>query len=157
MPNNFLATAVLGLSLSLSPAAAAAPAPELQASIESRLEGSRVRVVDYEGIVILRGSVRSAEQKLAAEQIVRESGRVRIANLVQIIPPLTDDDLRVRVEREMVLLRAIGLTELSVRTSDGVVYIGGVVAEDSRRAVIDSLARIPGVRQVVLDPSTLQR
>lgn len=155
--NKFLAAATMGMSLFLAPLASAAATPELQATIDSQLTGARILVVDYDGIVILRGSVVSAEQKSAAEQIVRESGRERVANLVRIVPTLTDDELRVRIEREMVLLRAIGVSEISVRATDGVVYIGGVVAEDAHRTVVDSIARIPGVRQVVLDVSAYQR
>lgn len=154
--NNYLTAAILVLTMAGPASLMAAPAPQLQAALEAQLAGSRVSVVDYDGIVILKGSVTSEEQKLTAEQIVRDSGRERIANLVRIMTPLSDEDLRVRIEREVIGLR-IGIDEVSVRASDGIVYIAARIPADSHRTVVDSVARIPGVRQVILDAGSSQR
>lgn len=150
MPNNFLAPALL--TLLLASGAHAATAPDLESTIAGQLEGSAIRVVDYEGIVILRGTVVSAEQRTAAERLARESGVVRVANLLTIAPPATDEALRVRVEREIMSSRLTGVSDVSIRTEGGVVYIRGNVAEDLHRTLIGQLGRIPGVRQVMFEP-----
>lgn len=136
-----------------TPAAAAATPPELEQRVSARFPGSDVRVIDQDGIVLLRGSVKAQDQRLEVEQMVRRAGYDRIANLLTLVAGPSDEQIRVAIERRLSSLRAVGLSEVSVRSSDGIVHLSGRIPLQSRAHVVDVVSRVEGVRQIVLNPT----
>lgn len=147
-------TAALLFALSLSlPALSVAAIPSqpiVNALSDAGIHIVQPRVVDVDGIVILKGKVRDHETALRATAIVRSLGHARVANLLQVAPLPTDAQVQRDVERALLSSRALEGCKFNVRTENGVVTLEGRVREELQRDVASDLVRdVDGVRQVV--------
>lgn len=125
---------------------------DLQAELNAAYPTARVRVVSEGGIVLLRGTVADADQKIGVETATRRAGYTRVANLLAIAPPPSDEDLRRSVENAMRDIRALQMSEtVSVRAANGVVHVSGTIAPELEPTLIDIISRVDGVRDVVID------
>lgn len=157
MANNFLKATLFASALLIPSSLPAAPLEALHDRLAREIPGSAVKIVEYAGITIVKGTVITETDRADAARIVREEGHARVANLIRVVRRPTDDEVRQNVEKTMDDLTQIGLRDISVRTADGVVWVGGAIAPESFAAVTDTIARVPGVTQVVVETRQPQR
>ena len=125
---------------------------DLEGRLRESMPATRIQVVEVDGIVLLRGTVTTAGERIAAERLTRGAGYERVANLLRVVAPPTDEEIRVGVERSMRDLRALGLSrDVSIRTENGVVHLNGTFPDEARQPIVDVIRRIDGVQSVVLN------
>ena len=109
-------------------------------------------VVEVGGIVVIRGRVSDASQAATATTVANSLGYTRVANLIQVEAPIDDAMLQRRVERELMVHRALDGCKLTVTSQDGVVKLQGRVAQELQKDVAVQLVRnVDGVRSVQSD------
>lgn len=121
---------------------------------EPTLDPRDVRVEVSDNIATLSGTVRSYPEKLVAERATdRVAGLQHVINRVAVEPPCIDcygDDeiaAAARTALEWHVLVPTGYVTVAVQ--NGVVHLGGrVAAESQRRAAIDVVSHLRGVRDV---------
>lgn len=118
---------------------------------ESNLDATRVRVLAEEGVVFLRGRVRSFAEKLAASRAaLRASGVLYVHNQLEIVLRLqdrmSDDDLRRAVLLALRLEPHAPNGLVAVAVSRGHVTLRGVVDHPLQiDASAAAVRRLPGV------------
>jgi osmotically-inducible protein OsmY len=119
---------------------------------------SRVRVVAYNGWVLLAGEVQDARRVELATALVREvDGVIRLFNELSPEPKAglgrrnSDRWMSTRVKTSLgsVDLPGFDLTRVKVMTTRGVVYLMGLVSREEGRAAVEEARRVRGVERVV--------
>lgn len=107
-------------------------------------------------VVTLNGTVETAAQKYAAEQIAWQVPGVQrvINNLTvtraQATPESADEKLARRVEFELYSTKAISLKNVQVHSQNGTVILTGNVASRAEKLLAEKIAQtVEGVRKVV--------
>lgn len=114
------------------------------------VDTARVRLVEADGILILRGSVPEADDPKQADSVLRSAGYDRVANLLTVKPPLSDDAVRRSVERVLTRTRSLDGSRLNVAVENGVVMLDGTVRRELQIEAANELARsVDGVRDVL--------
>lgn len=125
---------------------------------ESLSHHTHIRVVSYNGIVLLAGEVPTERQHARAERITRElEGVRRVVNELAVRDPtnvgtrLKDTGLTARVKTAIgnIDLEGFDATRVKVVSVRGNVYLMGLVTEREASAVLDKVRYIKGVNQVV--------
>jgi osmotically-inducible protein OsmY len=149
-----LAGAVLVTMMSTA-AFAATPAAQPEArdlTSAFRTAGSsveRLEVYEIGGIVIIRGRTASKAEAAEAGTIASSMGYNRVANLVQITPPMDDSALRRRAERELTINRGLDGCNFRVEAHEGVIHLAGRVQHELQKDMAVELVRnLDGVRSV---------
>lgn len=146
-----LATLAAALIFPLLPfnAFAADSAADAVAALENVVDD--LKVVQIEGIVIVRGTVRSrAALKEALERIASLEG-ARVANMLRFVPMPADEWITSEAERNLSLARGLRGSVLRVSTTGGIVTVSGRVENDIQRdTAAEIVRRIEGVRDVRL-------
>lgn len=141
----------VALLLALSSPASAAALDPTQAAAET-LHGIAVvdlQVISIEGILIVRGKVRTEADWRAAQSRLESLGYPRVANMLRVVPLATDQEIAREAERSLGLARGLRGAKLRVHANDGVVTIQGTVRNDWQRdAAAQIVSRINGVRAV---------
>lgn len=110
---------------------------------------SRLRVVEAEGIIIIRGDVQSGDQIERAANVVRALGYSRVAALLNVLSLADDDAIALAAERRLSFHRSMQGSHLTVRSSNGVVTIRGTVRSLFQGELAAQIvARVAGVREV---------
>ncbi|HEV3345719.1 MAG TPA: BON domain-containing protein [Methylomirabilota bacterium] len=122
---------------------------------DERVKGSQVSVETVNGTVRLYGKVDSQEARTAAASIAGGIEHVKaVKNDLQVVAPrdrkmtdISDQEITRLVESRFA--KTDQLTEVAVRTDDGVVMLTGIAASIGASARASELARdVPGVRAV---------
>jgi hyperosmotically inducible protein len=131
------------------------------------INASQIGVETQQGIVILNGIVPSPEQRLRAELLARDVHGVRqVVNNLQVTtlppspplppsssvsPPLPNDPMiTATVKDRLTMDRTANLARVRVDTTEGTVYLNGVVPSPDHKTRAEQIARdVRGVNQVV--------
>ena len=112
----------------------------------------RLQVVEIGGIVVIRGRTNDIGRAAEATRFAQSLGYTRVANLVQLAVPVDDAALQRKVERELVLHRALDGASLQIASRDGVVHLSGRITNESQRDMYVNLIRnVDGVKSVNTD------
>ncbi len=131
----------------------AAVAPNVDA-LPSAIQGAGLRigelkVINVDGVVILRGNAPDRETITRTGDLVKRLGHARVANLLQVSAEIGDDTIKRDAERELSLSRSLDDCKFAVSAKDGVVTVSGTVRtayqEDTARSIVK---QVPGVRSV---------
>lgn len=145
-----IATALTAAALLFGSSTLRADEDPLVLLARSGVDTTRVRVVQTEGITIVRGSVPNAADASETSQVLKNAGYRRVANLLTVAPPPTDESLRREVERALTRTRSLDGTRLVVGVAEGTVTIDGTVRRDlQRQAASDIVRDVRGVKNVV--------
>jgi osmotically-inducible protein OsmY len=148
--------AALFVSASYAAAASAPPSNDVTAKfITAGVEVSDLRAVEVGGILVLRGNAASAAEAEKADQVARDLGYARVANLVRVSEPADDASIQRMAERELSRHRGLDGSSIRVKSVRGIVNLAGRVAQELQKDMAVTLVRnIDGVRGVT---SNLQR
>ena len=119
---------------------------------------SRIRVVAYNGWVLLAGEVQAPQRVELATELVREvDGVIRLFNELSPEPKAglgrrnSDRWMSTRVKTSLggVDLPGFDVTRVKVLTTRGVVYLMGLVSREEGNAAVEEARRVRGVERVV--------
>jgi len=119
---------------------------------------TRVRVVAYNGWILLAGEAQDQDRVERATELVRDvDGVVRLFNELSPAPKAglgrrnSDRWMSTRVKTSLggVDLPGFDLTRVKVMTTRGVVYLMGLVSREEGRAAVEEARRVRGVERVV--------
>ncbi len=119
---------------------------------------SRIRVVAYNGWVLLAGEVQAPQRVELATEMVREvDGVIRLFNELSPEPKAglgrrnSDRWMSTRVKTSLggVDLPGFDVTRVKVLTTRGVVYLMGLVSREEGSAAVEEARRVRGVERVV--------
>ncbi|BCA55706.1 hypothetical protein W02_28460 [Nitrospira sp. KM1] len=131
---------------------------------DRQINASQIAVDTQQGIVSLNGSVPSPDHKFRAETLSREIPGVRqVVNNLQVppVPPATgivpssgliqnDPLITATVKERLTTDRIANLARVHVDTTEGTVYLNGVVPSSGHKVRAEQIARdVSGVTQVV--------
>ncbi len=126
---------------------------------DGRLSPGRVNASCHNGVVSLRGTVLTEEDKGVAEQLAMLIPGVRGIENNLSVAPAVDGNGRIAQEVRSILMEhpSIQIKALNVRARDGVVTLTGAVDDQRQRRLADRLVMMaPHVRRVI-DRLTIQR
>lgn len=149
-PRQFLvALAAAGLLFTASPALAAGPSDLSGAFGETAAAIEQFRAIEVGGILVLRGRTDDPSAAERAGQQAKALGYGRIANLIQLAPPVDDSAIQRRAERELAIHRSLDGCRFTIASHRGVVRIAGTVHHELQKDVAMHLVRnVDGVRAV---------
>jgi len=128
------------------------------------INASQIGVDTQQGVVSLYGSVPSADHKMRAELLARDTQGVRqVVNNLQMtaLPPLppsssvsppipNDPMITATVKERLTMDRTANLARVRVDTTEGTVYLNGAVPSTDHKLRAEQIARdVRGVNQVV--------
>lgn len=125
---------------------------------EALARHSHIRVVSYNGVVLLAGEVPAEEQSVKAQRIVEDlDGVRRVVNELAVTDPthvgtrLKDTALTTRIKTAIgsVDREDFDATRVKVVTVRGNVYLMGLVTQDEADAVLEKVRYVRGVDRVV--------
>lgn len=125
---------------------------------EELARDSHIRVVSFNGVVLLAGEVPDPEAKAKAERITRQhEGVRRVVNELALRDPthvgtrLKDTGLTARVKAAIAGIDREGFdaTRIKVVSVRGNVYLMGLVTQDEANAVLEKVRYVRGVERVV--------
>lgn len=119
----------------------------------------RIGVVSHNGIVLLHGEVERAAIAARAEAVVAEIEGVReVINALRVAPPADgwriarDGAITTRIKAgllDITSLPGFDPTRVNVTTSNGVVYLQGLLSAEEAEAVVEVARWTRGVERVV--------
>jgi hyperosmotically inducible periplasmic protein len=127
-------------------------------ALDTEIDRYRIDIDTVNGIVTLRGSVSSAEQRTEAERIARGTEGVRdVINELEIDPTertastaFEDTWIAAMVNSKLAVDPEVKSRNVDVDVRDGVVTLSGTVESEAGRKEAEDLARsVDGVTQVV--------
>lgn len=119
---------------------------------------THINVISYNQVVLLTGQAPSAELRSRAESLVRTVPKVRrVHNEIQVASPnaLTarSSDTwitsKVKVRLFRIKMEDFDPTRVKVTTSNGTVYLMGLITRAEADAVVDVVRKVEGVQRVV--------
>ena len=117
---------------------------------------SKVRVIVYEGKVLLVGTVESEETKIKAEDISWKTRNVKgIANYISIgkndlIDYVKDTRISLEFRAKLLTDQEISEVNYSSTTENRILYIVGIAQnQEEMNKVLDHAAYIPGVKDII--------
>ncbi|HHL32388.1 MAG TPA: BON domain-containing protein, partial [Oceanospirillales bacterium] len=117
-----------------------------------------IKVLTYNGVVLLAGEADSAEDKLKAEDAAAaRSGVIRVINeLRESIPTnitrrTKDSYITSKAKSSLLRVKLAGFnpTRVRIMTTRGIVYLMGRVTEAEANAVVEKIRNLRGVVKVV--------
>lgn len=129
---------------------------EAIAEADERFATSRVRVVSYDGMVLLVGQVADDALRSQAEHALREIPKIRrVHNELQVGGPnglmarANDDWLTTKVVSRFAASDKVDATRVKVVTEDGVVYLVGILPPADADQAAEVARTVFGVNKVV--------
>ncbi|MCC5855809.1 MAG: BON domain-containing protein [Idiomarina sp.] len=123
---------------------------------EDSLDDQRIRVVPYNGDVILIGQVSSESQKQRAEQIAREVGipqslfnQLQVTEISTVRDRSRDSWITTRVKSQLLRDPDHDASGVKVITENREVYLLGLVEPNVAQHAIEVARNVPGVVRVV--------
>ena len=121
-----------------------------------RLAGARIKVVSFNGIVLLAGQVESQDLKKQAANIARRIRHVeQVHNELQtsgsssFLARANDGWLSTKVKTRLYLNGDTPGGRTQITTVDGVVYILGLLTREESTAVVNAIQNVYGVQKIV--------
>jgi osmotically-inducible protein OsmY len=117
-----------------------------------------IKVMTYNGVVLLAGEVEDPSDKARAEDAAAaRKGVVRVINELHDAAPTDierrakDSYITTKAKSSLVRVKLSGFnpTRVRVMTTRGVVYLMGRVTHDEANAVVEKIRNLRGVRRVV--------
>jgi osmotically-inducible protein OsmY len=117
-----------------------------------------IKVMTYNGVVLLAGEAENAADKLKAEDTAAaRSGVIRVINeLLESIPTnitrrTKDSYITSKAKSSLVTVKLSGFnpTRVRIMTTRGIVYLMGRVTQEEAEAVVEKTRNLRGVRKVV--------
>lgn len=141
--------AAAALVVLLMPSVASA-SPDVASALASEgINVSRLKVIETEGITIIRGQVSRVEHASRISELVQALGYQRVANLVNVVTLPDDEAIVLNAERELALTRSLEGCRLIIASRDGLVTVRGTVQfELQKDLAVQVIRRISGVRSV---------
>lgn len=124
---------------------------------DSRVKGRMIHVETSGAVVMLRGKVETAHEKMTAEDIVRHVDGVKsVQNVLQVVPDAQrkmvdakDADIQTAVQTRLSKDDRLKDADIKVRADNGLVTLMGTVPDARMKARANDLARgVPGVKAV---------
>lgn len=132
---------------------------EIEESVRTNLvndvwvEWARIDVEVIDGVVFLRGTVRSAVEKQEAENDARwVAGVIDVVNHLVVKPEMEIDDAEIARDVRAALIKntRLDLTEMGVDVNKGIVTLTGEVVNFTQKRIAEFVAyAVPGVVDVV--------
>ena len=120
------------------------------------VKNSHISVTSYNGILLLTGQVPDENSKSEAEQIAKQTRKVRkIHNELEISGPTSnivranDTYLTSRIKLQLLTDEAAEGTRIKVVTEDSSVYLMGLVTEQEADTAVNIVRVIPGVQKII--------
>jgi osmotically-inducible protein OsmY len=121
--------------------------------LDTWVEWSRISVETIDGVVFLRGTVRSRVEKHEAENDARWiAGVVDVVNHIVVKPEITVADAEIERDVRAALIKntRLDLTEMGVDVTDGIVTLTGGVPNFTQKRIAEFVAfSVPGVVDAV--------
>ncbi len=109
----------------------------------------RLLVYQIGGVVLIRGRTGDPVKATEAGEFAARAGYRRVANLIEVVPALTDDALVRSARRAMELERELEGCSVRIDSVDGVVRLRGEVTRDVQKTIaVHLISRIDGVKEV---------
>ena len=123
---------------------------------DERLAISHVKVVSYDGIVLLTGQVEDQDLRSLAEDSIREIRKIRkIHNEIQIggasslLARGNDNWLQTKVRAQLRAHEDVAASRIKVVVEDGIAYLIGVVPRGQADAAVAVARTVFGIQRVV--------
>jgi len=117
--------------------------------IDGGVRIDRLLVYQIGGVVLLRGRTGSPLMAAAAGRFAARAGYRRVANLIEIVPGLTDEALAASARHELDMTRELEGCRFQIELAEGIVRLRGrVVREAQGDYAVYLIAKIDGVKQV---------
>ena len=123
---------------------------------DERLAISHVKVVSYDGIVLLTGQVEDPDLRSLAEDSIREIRKIRkIHNEIQIggasslLARGNDNWLQTKVRAQLRAHEDVAASRIKVVVEDGIAYLIGVVPRGQADAAVAVARTVFGIQRVV--------
>ena len=120
------------------------------------VKNSHISVTSYNGILLLTGQVPDENSKSEAEQIAKQTRKVRkIHNELEISGPTSnivranDTYLTSRIKLQLLTDEAAEGTRIKVVTENSSVYLMGLVTEQEADTAVNIVRVIPGVQKII--------
>lgn len=121
-----------------------------------QLGDSRIRVISFNGIVLLAGQVESGELKKQAGNIAQRIRHVKqLHNELQtsgqssFLARTNDTWLTTKIKTRLYLNGDTPGGRTKVTTVDGIVYLMGLLTREETAAVVDAVQKVYGVQKIV--------
>ncbi len=129
---------------------------KLKLKYTSDYPDSNIYTTSYEGVVLLTGqAVNESERSKIEFDAIAIPGVKKIYDYVQIQPTQSfgtsssDSLITTKVRTQILTLGGVSSNSVKVVTTDGVVYLLGIVNPTQAKQIADSAANIDGVKKVV--------
>lgn len=124
---------------------------------DKRVAARRIKVETQGGVITLRGKVRTAEERTAAEAIARGiGGAASVSSALQVVPEeqrtavdAKDEGIEKAVKARLETDAQLKSADIAVRSDNSVVTLIGSVPDHKARTRASDVARgVPGVKAV---------
>jgi osmotically-inducible protein OsmY len=117
--------------------------------VDGGIKIDRLLVYQIGGVVLLRGRTGNPLMAAEAGRFATRSGYRRVANLIEIVPALTDQALVKSARHELDMARELEGCRFQIESAAGIVRLRGhVVREVQRDYAVYLIGKIDGVKQV---------
>lgn len=113
------------------------------------IEIDRLMVYKISDIVLIRGRTSDVAMAAEAGRLAKRLGYHRVANLIEIVPGLSDSSIERFAERELDMARGLEGCRFQVSSRNGVVHLRGRVQREIQKDfAVMLLNKIDGVKAV---------
>ena len=126
------------------------------AAADPGLASSRVKVVSYDGVVLLVGQVPSAALRARAEQVLggipaarRRHNELQVRGTTNLMARANDDWLTTKVVSRLAASDEVNASRIKVVVEDSVAYLVGIVLRAEADRAAELASEVLGVSQVV--------
>jgi len=117
--------------------------------VDGGVKIDRLLVYEIGGVVLLRGRTGNPLMAAEAGRFAARAGYRRVANLIEIVPGLTDKALVKSARHELDMARELDGCRFQIDSAEGIVRLRGhVVREAQGDYAVYLIAKIDGVKQV---------
>jgi len=101
------------------------------------------------GVVVMRGTAPNKAGVEQAASMAKKMGYRRVANLIQIAPPIDDAWITRSAERQLAMQRGLEGCTFHIESRQGIVRLRGRIHQDMQRDMaLQTIRRIEGVKEV---------
>lgn len=123
---------------------------------DERFKGSRVKVVSFNGTVLLIGQVHSQELKRTAEEVVEKIDQVQevyneitIGNQASLLEQSNDTWLTTKIKTSLIQSDVVHADRIKINTEKGTVYLLGLVTPKQAQEAVNITRDTRGVQKIV--------
>ena len=123
---------------------------------DERFKDSRVKIVSFNGTVLLVGQVPSAELKRLAEETTKTVDEVHkvyneltVGSNASLLEQSNDSWLTTKVKTNLIKSEEISADRIKVNTEKGTVYLMGLTSPRQAQVAVDIVRNTGGVQKIV--------